>query len=131
MKRIHVIGGGLACSESAYFLLKKGYEVHLYEKRPLKTTDSHHTDLFGELVCSNSLKSNLLEKACGLLKEEMRQMDSLTMWAAQKSDVPSGNALSVDSDTFAKLITDRLKEFSNLVIHIEDVEVPFNISFHS
>ena len=124
MKKVNVIGGGLAGVEAAYFLLKKGYEVHLYEKRPVASTGAHHTDLFGELVCSNSLKSNQLTNACGLLKEEMRNMDSITMWAASKSAVPSGNALSVDRDTFAKLITDKLMEFKNLIIHREDVLTP-------
>lgn len=122
MKRVNIIGGGLSGSEAAYFLLKKGYEVHLYEKRPLVQTPAHHTSFFGELVCSNSLKSNRLDNACGLLKEEMRVMDSLTMKIAEKTKVPSGNALSVDRDLFAKGITEELKSFPNLIIHNEDVE---------
>ena len=122
MKKVNVIGGGLAGVEACYFLLKKGYEVHLFEKRPSKMTPAHTTSYFGELVCSNSLKSNRLDNACGLLKEEMRHMDSLTMKVASMTSVPSGNALSVDRDEFAKKITAILKDFPNLVIHEEDVE---------
>lgn len=124
MKKVNVIGAGLAGSEAAYFLLKKGYEVHLYEKRPKEMTPAHHTDLFGELVCSNSLKSNQLTNACGLLKEEMRIMDSITMQAASETSVPAGNALSVDRDAFAAKITAKLKEFPNLHIHNVDVKEP-------
>ena len=124
MKRVNVIGAGLAGSEACYFLLKKGYDVHLYEKRPNVMTPAHETGLFAELVCSNSLKSNRLDNACGLLKEEMRHMDSITMWAASQTNVPSGNALSVDRTAFAEKITAKLKDFSNLTIHNEDVEVP-------
>jgi len=124
MKRVNVIGAGLAGSEACYFLLKKGYDVHLYEKRPKVMTPAHETGLFGELVCSNSLKSNRIDNACGLLKEEMRHMDSITMWAASETSVPSGNALSVDRTSFAEKITAKLKDFKNLTIHNEDVEVP-------
>lgn len=121
MKRVNVVGGGLAGVEACYFLLNKGYEVHLFEKRPKVNTPAHHTDLFGELVCSNSLKSNRLDNACGLLKEEMRHMNSLTMKIAAQTSVPSGNALSVDRDVFAQKITDELLSFPNLVVHHEDV----------
>lgn len=121
MKKVNVIGGGLAGVEACYFLLKKGYEVHLYEKRPSKMTPAHVTPYFGELVCSNSLKSNRLDNACGLLKEEMRHMDSLTMKVASETSVPSGNALSVDRDEFARKITAILKDFPNLIIREEDV----------
>lgn len=126
MKRVNVIGGGLSGSEACYYLLKRGYEVHLYEKRPLINTPAHHTEYFGELVCSNSLKSNRLDNACGLLKEEMRKMDSLTMQAAEKTKVPSGNALSVDRDLFAQEITKTLLSFKNLIVHREDVKTLTN-----
>ena len=122
MQKVNVIGGGLSGVEACYFLLKKGYEVHLYEKRPKEMTPAHTTGLFGELVCSNSLKSNRLDNACGLLKEEMRHMDSLTMKVASLTSVPSGNALSVDRNEFAKKITAILKDFQNLYIHEEDVK---------
>lgn len=125
-QRVDVIGAGLAGVEACYFLLKKGYDVHLYEKRPKEMTPAHHTGLFAELVCSNSLKSNRLDNACGLLKEEMRHMDSLTMKIANETSVPSGNALSVDRDEFAAKITAFLKDFPNLTIHEEDVKVPGN-----
>lgn len=120
-KRVTVIGGGLAGSEACFYLLKKGYEVHLYERRPLVDDKAHETDLFGELVCSNSLKSNQLDNACGLLKQEMRELGSLTMDAAAKTSVPSGNALSVDRTLFAQEITAKLRSFPNLTVHIEDV----------
>lgn len=122
MKKVNVIGAGLAGVEACYFLLNKGYEVHLYEKRPKEMTPAHTTGLFGELVCSNSLKSNRLDNACGLLKEEMRHMNSLTMKVASLTSVPSGNALSVDRDAFASKITAILKDFPNLVVHEEDVK---------
>ena len=129
MSRINIIGGGLSGSEAAYYLLKKGYEVHLYEKRFVSSTLAHHTSLFGELVCSNSLKSNRLDNACGLLKEEMRNLDSLTMKVAEITKVPSGNALSVDRDSFAQEITNILLSFPNLVIHKEDVkDIPEGIT---
>ena len=124
MKKVNVIGAGLAGVEACNFLLKKGYEVHLYEKRPKVMTPAHETGLFGELVCSNSLKSNSLDNACGLLKEEMRHMDSLTMEVASQTAVPSGNALSVDRKQFAEKITAKLKQFPNLIVHNEDVDTP-------
>ena len=120
-KRINVIGAGLAGSEACFYLLKKGFEVHLYERRPLVDDHAHHTPLFGELVCSNSLKSKLLSNASGLQKEEMRQMGSLTMEAAAHNEVPAGNALSVDRDGFAAEITAKLKDFPSLHIHYEEV----------
>lgn len=121
MKKINIVGGGLAGVEACYFFLKRNYEVHLYEMRPVKMTPAHTSSNFGELVCSNSLKSNRLDNACGLLKEEMRHMDSLTMKVASETSVPSGNALSVDRDAFSSKITGILKDFSNLVIHNEEV----------
>lgn len=122
MRRVNVIGGGLAGVEACYFLLKRNYQVHLYEKRPSKMTPAHVTGNFGELVCSNSLKSNRLDNACGLLKEEMRHMDSLIMKVAAETCVPSGNALSVDRDAFSQKITGILRDFPNLVVHEEEVD---------
>ncbi|MCQ2798863.1 MAG: methylenetetrahydrofolate--tRNA-(uracil(54)-C(5))-methyltransferase (FADH(2)-oxidizing) TrmFO [Bacilli bacterium] len=120
-KIVNIIGGGLAGSEAAYFLLKKGYEVHLYERRPHYDDHAHTTALFGELVCSNSLKSSKLDNACGLLKEEIKNMGSIMMEAAEVSSVPAGAALSVDRDLFAENITAKLRSFPNLVIHEEEV----------
>ena len=122
MSKINVIGAGLAGVEAAFFLANKGHEVHLFEKRPHKMTPAHQSGLFGELVCSNSLKSNRLDNACGLLKEEMRAMQSLTMEAASFSSVPSGNALSVDREQFAKLITEKIRQNANIFVHSEDVK---------
>lgn len=124
MKKVNVIGGGLAGAEACYFLLKKGYEVHLFEKRPNEMTPAHHTGLFGELVCSNSLKSKRLDNACGLLKEEMSHLGSIMMEAAKETEVPSGNALSVDRERFAEKITAILGSFSNFHVHHEDVKEP-------
>lgn len=122
MEKINIIGAGLAGSEAAYYLLKKGYEVHLFEKRPTKMTPAHTTGLFGELVCSNSLKSKKIDNACGLLKEEIRTLGSIMMEASDVTSVPSGNALSVDRDAFALYITNKLKSFPNLVVHNEELD---------
>ena len=122
MKKINVIGAGLAGVEAVHYLISKGYEVHLYEKRPYSNTPAHHSEYFGELVCSNSLKSNKLDNACGLLKEEMRHMNSITMKYAELTKVPSGNALSVDRELFAKQITEGIKSSPLVKIHYEDVK---------
>ncbi len=122
MRKVNIVGGGLAGVEACYFFLKRNYEVHLYEMRPKKMTGAHVTGNFGELVCSNSLKSNKLDNACGLLKEEMRHMDSLTMKVAAETAVPSGNALSVDRDAFSQKITGILRIFPNLVVHEKEID---------
>lgn len=120
--KINIIGAGLAGSEAANFLANKGYEVHLYEKRPVAKSPAHHTDLFGELVCSNSLKNKKLDNACGLLKEEIRHLGSLMMEAADKSAVPGGDSLAVDRTVFAEYITSKIKNNPNIIIHYEDVK---------
>lgn len=128
-KVINVIGAGLAGAEATYYLINHGYEVNLYEQRPIKTTGAHHTSYFGELVCSNSLKSNNLDNACGLLKEEMRNMDSLIMQVANQTQVPSGNALSVDREEFAKKITEALLKSNKVNFINEEVkEIPDGIT---
>ena len=121
MKRINVIGAGLAGSEAANFLANHGLTVHLYEMRPKFNTEAHHTSLFGELVCSNSLKNKKLDNACGLLKEEMRLLDSLMIEASQHSEVPSGDSLAVDRTLFAEYITNKIKSNKNIVIHYEKI----------
>ena len=121
MKEVTIVGAGLAGSEAAFFLLKKCYKVHLYERRPLVDDGAHTTDAFGELVCSNSLKSDRLDNACGLLKEEMRKMDSITMEAAEIARVPGGNALAVDRDIFAQKITAKLTSFPRTTFFISDI----------
>lgn len=125
MKTIYVIGAGLAGSEAAYYLANHGFKVCLYEMRPTKMTPAHHTSYFGELVCSNSLKSARLENACGLLKEEMRRMGSLTMEVASIAQVPSGQALSVDREIFGSEITKRIKAHPNIeIIEKELTSIP-------
>ena len=95
-KNVTVIGAGLAGSEATWQLAKRGIHVDLYEMRPKKETPAHETGEFAELVCTNSMRSNQLSNAVGLLKEEMRQLDSLIMKAADKTQVPAGGALAVD-----------------------------------
>lgn len=102
---IVVIGGGLAGTEAAYQLARRGLPVHLYEMRPQTPTPAHATDLLGELVCSNSLKADTLSTAHGLLKAEMRRLDSLVLRAADASRVPAGSALAVDRQAFAAALT--------------------------
>jgi methylenetetrahydrofolate--tRNA-(uracil-5-)-methyltransferase len=102
---IRVIGGGLAGTEAAYQLARRGVPVMLYEMRPRRTTPAHHTDLLGELVCSNSLKADTPTSAHGLLKAEMRRLDSLVLRAADASRVPAGSALAVDRHQFAQYLT--------------------------
>ncbi|MBO8428269.1 MAG: methylenetetrahydrofolate--tRNA-(uracil(54)-C(5))-methyltransferase (FADH(2)-oxidizing) TrmFO [Firmicutes bacterium] len=118
---VNVIGAGLAGVEASYFLANKGIKVKLFEKRPKVKSEAHHTDLFGELVCSNSLKSKKLDNACGLLKEEISNMGSLIIEASKVSEVPSGDSLSVDRDVFAKYITEKIKNHPNIEVISEDV----------
>ena len=96
MKQVTIIGAGLAGCEACWQLIKRGIPVKLVEMRPLKSSDAHHSDQFAELVCSNSLRSDSLQNAVGILKEEMRHLDSLIMKAADAHRVPAGSALAVD-----------------------------------
>lgn len=121
MQNITVIGAGLAGSEAAWQLAKRGVTVDLYEMRPMKFTPAHHTEGFAELVCSNSLRAAGLENAVGLLKEEMRRLDSLIMSAADHTMVPAGGALAVDRNLFSSEITRRLEDHPNVMIHREEV----------
>ena len=124
---INVIGAGLAGCEAAMQIAKRGYEVHLYEMKPKKKTPAHKSDLFGELVCSNSLKAKRLESAAGLLKEEMRVLGSFLMECADKCAVPAGGALAVDREIFAQLVTDGIRNEPNIkVISEELTEIPDN-----
>ena len=122
MKYIHIIGAGLAGSEAAYQIAKRGYKVKLYEMRPNPKAKAHHTSMFAELVCSNSLKSNSLENAAGLLKEEMRMLDSLIIRSADMHSVPAGQALAVDRDLFSLYITEQIKNNPNIEIIYEEVK---------
>ncbi|SDL60395.1 methylenetetrahydrofolate--tRNA-(uracil(54)-C(5))-methyltransferase (FADH(2)-oxidizing) TrmFO [Halarsenatibacter silvermanii] len=107
--RATVIGAGLAGSEAAWQLAQRGFAVDLYEMRPESLTPAHHTDKPAELVCSNSLRSDSLTNAAGLLKEELRRLDSLIISAAEKTRVPAGNALAVDREKFPEKVLERLK----------------------
>lgn len=121
MEKVTVIGAGLAGSEAAWQIARQGVEVTLYEMRPVKQTPAHHTDKFAELVCSNSLRSNSLTNAVGVLKEEMRHFSSLIMAAADQCAVPAGGALAVDRYQFADMVTEKIK--SHPLIHVIHEEV--------
>ncbi len=114
--KVTIVGGGLAGSECAYQLLKRGVDVKLIEMKPTKFSEAHHDPNFAELVCSNSLKSNDPTTAGGLLKSELRLLDSLVIKCADKCSVPAGSALAVDRHRFSQLVTDELKKFPNLTI---------------
>ncbi|MFI3284382.1 MAG: methylenetetrahydrofolate--tRNA-(uracil(54)-C(5))-methyltransferase (FADH(2)-oxidizing) TrmFO [Erysipelotrichaceae bacterium] len=120
--KINVVGAGLAGCEASYQLAKAGFEVHLYEMRPKKTSEAHKTPYFAELVCSNSLRSDALNNAIGVLKEELRILDSLIMRVADETKVPSGSSLSVDRESFAKKITEHIKNNPNIHVIHDEVE---------
>lgn len=111
-KYIVVIGGGLAGSEAAYQIAKRGIDVKLYEMKPTNFSPAHKNENLAEIVCSNSFKSNLITNACGLLKEELRRLDSLLIKIADETSVPAGQALAVDREKFAAKVTGRLEELS-------------------
>lgn len=119
---VNVIGAGLAGSEAAWQIAKRGVAVHLYEMRPKKLTPAHHTGHFAELVCSNSLRSNSLTNAVGILKEEMRRLDSIIIAAADASQVPAGGALAVDRHTFSERVTEKLKSHPLITVIEKEVE---------
>ena len=119
---INVIGGGLAGCEAAYQIAKRGIKVKLYEMKPVKFSPAHSNEDLAEIVCSNSLKSNLLTNACGLLKEELRRLDSLLIKCADETSVPAGQALAVDREKFSKIVTQRIKENPNIEIINQEVE---------
>ncbi|OGX77958.1 methylenetetrahydrofolate--tRNA-(uracil(54)-C(5))-methyltransferase (FADH(2)-oxidizing) TrmFO [Exiguobacterium sp. SH31] len=121
-QRVTVIGAGLAGSEAAWQLAKRGIQVDLYEMRPVRQTPAHHTDQFAELVCSNSLRANGLQNAVGVLKEEMRTLDSLILKAADTASVPAGGALAVDRHDFAGFVTDTLKNHPLVTVHNEEIK---------
>ena len=125
MSKVTIIGAGLAGSEAAWQVAEAGFAVELYEMRPHVMPPAHHTDQFAELVCSNSLRGAAIENAVGLLKEEMRSLNSLIMKAADATKVPAGGALAVDRQAFSKYITDTLKQHPRVTItHQEVTEIP-------
>ena len=125
METVSVLGAGLAGSECAWQLAKRGIPVRLWEMRPEKASPAHHSPWFGELVCSNSLRSDELTNAVGLLKAEMRAMDSLIMASADANKVAAGGALAVDREGFARQITETLERHPKVeVIRREALDIP-------
>jgi len=126
---INIVGAGLAGCEAAWQAVKLGVGVKLYEMKPQKFSPAHHSEGFAELVCSNSLRSNMLSNAVGVLKEEMRLLDSLIIEAAYASEVPAGSALAVDRGLFSKYITEKLNNHPLVeVIEGEVTEIPDGIT---
>ena len=125
METVTVLGAGLAGSECAWQLAKRGIRVRLWEMKPEKMSPAHHSPYFGELVCSNSLRSDELTNAVGLLKAEMRTMDSLIMASADANKVAAGGALAVDREGFARQITETLEQHPNVeIIRQEALDIP-------
>lgn len=126
---VNVVGAGLAGSEAAWQIAKRGIQVRLYEMRPVRQTAAHHTDKFAELVCSNSLRANNLTNAVGVLKEEMRKLDSVIISSADESAVPAGGALAVDRHDFAARVTEAVKNHPNVTVINEEVtDIPEGIT---
>ena len=117
---IRVIGGGLAGCEAAYQIAKRGIKVKLYEMKPSVFSPAHSNSDLAEIVCSNSFKSNSITNACGLLKEELRRLDSLLIKCADETSVPAGQALAVDRDKFSKLVTKKITEQKNIEVIREE-----------
>ena len=129
MKSVNVIGAGLAGSEAAWQIAQAGIPVSLYEMRPKKSTEAHHSANFAELVCTNSLRGNNLTNAVGVLKEEMRRLNSVIISSADATAVPAGGALAVDRETFSELVTKKVKEHPLVeVIEEEVTEIPSGIT---
>lgn len=125
MKQAYVIGAGLAGSEAAWQLAERDIKVTLYEMKPVRHSAAHHEDTFAELVCSNSLRSNALTNAVGVLKEEMRTIGSLIMAKADENQVPAGSALAVDRERFSQAVTDAINSHPNIrVVHEEVDHIP-------
>ena len=118
---VTIIGAGLAGCEAAWQLANRGVNVKLYEMRPTKMTPAHETEMLSELVCTNSLKSERIDNASGLLKEEMRKLNSLIIKAADKNRVPAGGALAVDRDGFSSYITEKIIQHDNIELIREEV----------
>ncbi len=125
LEAVSVIGAGLAGCEAAFQLAERGIPVKLHEMKPEKRQPAHKADTFAELVCSNSLRSDRLQNGAGLMKEEMRRLHSLIIWAADKTRVPAGGALAVDREGFTALVTQRITSHPNIqVIHGEVASLP-------
>ena len=125
MQTVKVIGAGLAGSEAAWQLAQRGLQVELYEMKPQKMSPAHHSENFGELVCSNSLRGDRLENAVGLLKEELRRLDSIILQCADATRVEAGGCLAVDRHGFSAMVTEKLKNHPNITVISQEVtEVP-------
>ena len=125
MTKVKVIGAGLAGSEAAWQLAQRGIQVELIEMKPLKMSPAHHSEDFGELVCSNSLRGDRLENAVGLLKEELRRCGSLIMECAEATRVEAGGCLAVDRYGFSALVTEKIRNHPNITVKAQEVtEVP-------
>ena len=125
MASVKVIGAGLAGAEAAWQLAQRGIAVTLYEMKPHKKSPAHHTDTFAELVCSNSLRGDKIENAVGLLKEELRRLDSLIITCADATRVEAGGCLAVDRQGFSDLVTEKIRSHPNITVVSEEVtEVP-------
>ena len=125
MHSVKVIGAGLAGSEAAWQLAQRGISVELYEMKPKKMSPAHHSENFGELVCSNSLRGDRLENAVGLLKEELRRLDSIILQCADATRVEAGGCLAVDRHGFSALVTEKLRNHPNITVISEEVtQVP-------
>ena len=120
--RLIVVGGGLAGSEAAWQAAERGIDVTLYEMRPIRNTPAHTTDQLAELICSNSLGSNLPDRASGLLKAELRLLNSFVMRVADETAVPAGGALAVDRERFAEIITERIMQHPRIELRREEVK---------
>ena len=116
--KVTVIGAGLAGCEAAWQIAKRGVPVRLFEMKPKKMSPAHHSPQFAELCCSNSLRSDSLSNAVGLLKEEMRRCGSLLLEAADATKVPAGSALAVDRDKFAAYVTEKVKNHPLIEVEI-------------
>ena len=121
MPTVKVIGAGLAGSEAAWQLAQRGIQVELYEMKPHKKSPAHHTDTFAELVCSNSLRGDKIENAVGLLKEELRRLDSLIIQCADATRVEAGGCLAVDRHGFSALVTEKIRNHPNITVIDEEV----------
>ena len=118
---VTIIGAGLAGCEAAYQIAKQGIKVKLFEMKPKRFSPAHNSPNLAEIVCSNSFKSNAITNACGLLKEELRRLDSLLIECADKTSVPSGQALAVDREKFSALVTEKIKAMKNIELIEEEI----------
>ena len=122
MNQVTVIGAGLAGCEAAYQLSKRGIQVKLYDTKPFKKSPAHQSDKLCEIVCSNSFKANRVNSAAGLLKEEMRTLDSLLLRCADQCAVPAGGALAVDRELFSDMVTGAITDDPNIEVVYEEIE---------